>query len=192
MDKEYFYLNGDTKTGPFSFEALKRAPINPDTLVWHSALPDWVPARTLPELQALFAGNASSATHYDRKEPNYNTSAASSAPKSAPSAFEAAGNTGTSSAYNPNATRPPMPDNYLVWGILVTIFCGCGLPLGIVSIINASKVGSAYAAGDYEGALKASKDAKKWAIWGAVVGGASAVIYFIAIIIWGAVIGMNS
>ena len=189
MDKEYFYLNGDTKTGPFSFEALKKAPINPDTLVWHSALPDWVPARTLPELQALFAGGDSSASHYDRREPNYNTSATPSAPKPAPSAFEAAGNTGTASAYNPNSTRPPMPENYLVWAILSTIFC-C-IPIGIVSIINSTKVSSAYAAGDYEGAMKASKDAKKWAIWGAVAGGVFIVVYFIFIAI-AAIMGMNS
>ena len=53
MDKEYYYLNGDTKTGPFSLDALKSAPINPDTLVWNSSLPDRVSARTLPELQAM-------------------------------------------------------------------------------------------------------------------------------------------
>ena len=189
MEKEYFDLKGNTKVGPFTLDALKKEAITPDTSVHYSGLPDWVPARTLPELQALFAGNASSATHYDRKEPNYNTSAASSAPKSAPSAFEAAGNTDTSSAYNPNATRPPMPENYLVWAILSTIFC-C-IPLGIVSIIHSTKVSSAYAAGDYEGALKASKDAKKWAIWGAVAGGVFIVVYFIFIAI-AAVMGMNS
>ena len=76
-----------------------------------------------------------------------------------------------------------MPDNYLVWGILVTIFCACGMPLGIVSIINASKVGSAYAAGDYEGAMKASKDAKKWAIWGAVVGGVFVLLYVLFFVV---------
>lgn len=82
-----------------------------------------------------------------------------------------------------------MPENYLVWAILSTIFC-C-IPLGIVSIINSTKVSSAYAAGDYEGAMKASKDAKKWAIWGAVAGGAFLLIYFIFIAI-AAIMGMNS
>ena len=84
-----------------------------------------------------------------------------------------------------------MPDNYLVWGILVTILCGCGMPLGIVSIINASKVGSAYAAGDYVGAEKASKDAKKWAIWGAVVGGVFVLLYLLVAVVFIAADMMN-
>lgn len=198
MDKEYFYLNGDTKTGPFSFEALKRAPINPDTLVWHSALPDWVPARTLPELQALFASDGTSngtaaEANYNRREPNYNTAAdrpvTSSAPQPAPSAFEAAGKTNTASAYNPNVPRPPMPENYLVWAILATIFC-C-IPLGIMAIINSSKVSSAYAAGDYEGAMKASKDAKKWALWTTIIGGVFILLYFIFVFAAALVGAMN-
>ena len=71
MDKEYYYLNGDTKTGPFSLDALKSAPINPDTLVWNSSLPDWVAARTLPELQDMFAvaEERSTSSNYDQKEP---------------------------------------------------------------------------------------------------------------------------
>ena len=69
MDKEYYYLNGDTKTGPFSLDALKSAPINPDTLVWNSSLPDWVAARTLPELQDMFAvaEERSTSSNYDQK-----------------------------------------------------------------------------------------------------------------------------
>ena len=72
MDKEYYYLNGDTKTGPFSLDALKSAPINPDTLVWNSSLPDWVAARTLPELQDMFAvaEERSTSSNYDQKEEN--------------------------------------------------------------------------------------------------------------------------
>jgi hypothetical protein len=45
---------------------------------------------------------------------------------------------------------PPKPDNNMVWGILTTILC-C-LPLGIVSIVYASKVDSYYAAGQYTAA----------------------------------------
>ena len=184
MEKEYYYLKNGMKQGPFTLDALKKEPINPDTQVYHSEALDFAPARTFPELQSFFAedrGTTVDESNYNRREPNYNTSAASSAPKSAPSAFEAAGNTGTSSAYNPNATRPPMPENYLVWAILVTICC-C-LPLGIVSIINATKVSSAYAVGDYVGAEKASKDAKKWAIWGAVSGGVFVLLYLLFVVV---------
>ncbi len=52
------------------------------------------------------------------------------------------------------------PKTWLTESILTTIFC-C-LPFGIVAIVNASKVGSLYAQGDYEGALDASKKAQKW------------------------------
>ena len=109
---------------------------------------------------------------------NYNTSASTPSPQTA---FEAAGNGASSSTYNPNMQRPPMPENYLVWAILVTICC-C-LPLGIVSIINATKVSSAYAVGDYVGAEKASKDAKKWAIWGAVSGSVFVVLYILFVVV---------
>ena len=189
MEKEYYYLKNGMKQGPFTLDALKKEPINPDTQVYHSEALDFAPARTFPELQSFFAedrGTTVDESNYNRREPNYNTSASTPSPQTA---FEAAGNGASSSTYNPNMQRPPMPENYLVWAILSTIFC-C-IPLGIVSIIHSTKVSSAYAAGDYEGALKASKDAKKWAIWGAVAGGVFIVIYFIFIAI-AAVMGMNS
>lgn len=60
------------------------------------------------------------------------------------------------------------PKNYLVESILVTIFC-CQ-PFGIVGIVYASQVNSKFAAGDYQGALKASKSAKSWMTWGIISG----------------------
>jgi len=53
------------------------------------------------------------------------------------------------------------PPNYLVFAILVTIFC-CQI-LGIVSIVFAAQVNSKWNAGDLEGARIASKNAKMWA-----------------------------
>lgn len=70
------------------------------------------------------------------------------------------------------------PKNWLVESILVTIFC-C-LPFGIVGIINASKVNSAFAVGDMMGAQKASDDAKKWVRIGFIVGIVMVVISSIA------------
>jgi len=60
------------------------------------------------------------------------------------------------------------PKNYLVESILVTIFC-CQ-PFGIAGIVFASQVNSKYASGDYEGAKKASENAKKWMKWGIITG----------------------
>ncbi len=53
------------------------------------------------------------------------------------------------------------PPNYLVFAILTTIFC-CQI-LGIVSIVYAAQVNSKWTAGDIQGAMDASKNAKLWA-----------------------------
>lgn len=71
----------------------------------------------------------------------------------------------------------PAPDNNLVWAILCTLFC-C-LPLGIVSIVKAASVNSLWAQGQYQASQKASEDAKKWAMWGAIIGVVGIVAYFV-------------
>ena len=170
--KQYYYLNGTAKMGPFSLDTLKHAPIKPDTLVWNESLPDWAEARTLPELQVFFVSTQQTTppvppTNQYAQPGKYNR------------AF--------TQQYNRFNAPPPMPDNYLVWGILTTCFC-C-LPLGIVSIVSATKVSSAYYAGDYTGAKKASEDAKKWAIWSAltiaIAGGLYLLFYLFIFIIIG-------
>ncbi|MDR2041804.1 MAG: CD225/dispanin family protein [Tannerella sp.] len=164
MKKEYFYLNGETKVGPLSLDALKFAPITPTTLVWTNTIPDWVEAQTLPELEGLFNSPAGS-------------------PPSPPQASYGAGNYA-----NPAGVRPPMPENYLVWAILTTVLC-C-LPLGIVSIVNATKVSTLYLQGDYTAAQKASDNAKKWALWGAILGVVIGLLYIIFIVVFGVLGGL--
>ena len=56
----------------------------------------------------------------------------------------------------------PMPPAYFLPAILSTVFC-C-LPAGIIAIIFSSKVSGRYYAGNYEGALKASRMARIWTI----------------------------
>lgn len=59
--------------------------------------------------------------------------------------------------------NPParaVPNNFLVPAILATIFC-C-LPAGIVGIIYANQVNTKLLAGDYNGALSSSQNAKLW------------------------------
>ena len=58
------------------------------------------------------------------------------------------------------ASRGQCPDSYLLFAILTTLFC-C-LPFGIVAIVKAASVSAKYQSGDYEGAVQASNDAKKW------------------------------
>jgi hypothetical protein len=165
--KEYYYLNGDAKVGPFQLEALKGAPITPGTLVWNNSLPDWVEARTLPELQSLFAPAAA-----PPPTSNYNP---------APNAYNPANR--PYNAYSPGGANPPMPENYLVWAILTTVLC-CW-PFGIAAIVNAAKVSSAYAIGDYAGSQRASENAKTWSIWTAVAGVIFWVLYFTIMLLIG-------
>ena len=70
------------------------------------------------------------------------------------------------------------PSNHLVWAILCTIFC-C-LPLGIVSIVYASKVNSQWAIGDYAGAESSAGKAKTWALVGTIIGAFVYLLYGIA------------
>ena len=81
---------------------------------------------------------------------------------------------------------PAAPENNLVWAILCTVLC-C-LPLGVVSIVKATSVNGLWAAGDYAGAQQAADDAKKWAMWGAIAGGASIVISIVAYVIFAVVL----
>ncbi|HBY70507.1 MAG TPA: hypothetical protein DEG69_23755 [Flavobacteriaceae bacterium] len=77
--------------------------------------------------------------------------------------------------------QPPKPDNHLVWAILTTVFC-C-LPLGIVSIVKSTKVNELYAQGNYAEAQKASNEAKKSAMWSAIVAGGLFLLYILLLIL---------
>ena len=71
------------------------------------------------------------------------------------------------------------PDTNLVWGILTTLLC-CW-PLGIVSIVYASRVSGSWHQGRYAEAQAASDKARNWAI-GSVVGFASLMVVSVMIL----------
>ena len=82
------------------------------------------------------------------------------------------------------------PKNYLIESILATIFC-C-LPFGIVGIFYASQVNSKFVIGDYEGAQRASENAKKWMVWSAVSGVIIVVLFVLLMALGGlALLGLN-
>lgn len=81
-------------------------------------------------------------------------------------------------SYN-NQSIPP--DNNLVWAILCTVLC-C-LPLGIVSIIKSTSVNSLWEQGRYEEARKAAKEAKNYALWGAIIPFIGIILYFLFILV---------
>lgn len=68
-----------------------------------------------------------------------------------------------------------MPKTYMVQAILVTLFC-C-LPFGILGIVSASGVSSAWNSGNYAEAQRKSADAKKWSKWGLICGIIVYVLY---------------
>lgn len=72
------------------------------------------------------------------------------------------------------------PKNWLVESILVTIFC-C-LPFGIAGIVFASQVNAKHALADYQGALKASREARRWTLIGFFVGGGWLLLIVLAIV----------
>ncbi|WP_452598387.1 CD225/dispanin family protein [Pontimicrobium sp. MEBiC01747] len=75
--------------------------------------------------------------------------------------------------------KPQRPNSYLALAIISTILC-C-LPTGIVSIVYATKVNSAYEDGNYELAEKSSKNAKTWGIASIVLGAVGIILYFVFI-----------
>lgn len=80
--------------------------------------------------------------------------------------------------------QQPKPDNNMVWAIICTLLC-C-LPLGIASIVYATKVDGLYAAGNYEAAKNASEQSKKFSKWGMISAAVIIVIYVIIAVVFGA------
>lgn len=85
--------------------------------------------------------------------------------------------------YPPQPPAAQAPDNYLVWSILVTVFC-C-LPFGIVAIIKSAQVNGLWAQGRYAEAQASADSAKKWVVWSAVIGVVAGIIYGILLALGG-------
>ena len=66
-------------------------------------------------------------------------------------------------------------DNYMVWAVLVTLFCF--LPTGIAAIVFASQVSTSSPRRDHPAATESSRKAKMWCIISAVAGPVFAVIW---------------
>lgn len=79
---------------------------------------------------------------------------------------------GYATNYQPaNAAQPqpsyiPQPPSHLGLAIFTTICC-C-LPLGIIAILKSNKVGEYYNLKQYDAAIAASNEAKRWCIYGIV------------------------
>lgn len=147
---EWFYARNGQQVGPVSFEHLKElvssGQVSRRDKVWREGMSDWVSAGDVPELVAGMAAPA-------------------------PPPPVGATTPGYTPGWTPPASsRAPQLESYLVHSILATVMC-C-LPFGIIGIVFASQVNTKLAAGDYEGAKKASEAAKLWVI-------VSVVAYFV-------------
>ncbi len=190
---EFYYIDDATKQqcGPFSLGDLQSKGIHPETQVWRSGMPNWTEARNVSELASLFGGQvpqpdvqqsefSETSTTYAQQQytqPQYNN-------QQQYNQNQYNGNTYNSN-YNQGGINDvrPMPKNWLVESILVTVLC-C-LPFGIAGIVSATKVESLYYAGDYEAAEQASKDAKKWTIVGFSSTFVIGILYVIFVVLLG-------
>lgn len=170
----YFYIDNDGKQkGTFTPDELKNENIKKDTLVWTQGMEQWKRAAEVPELNYLFEivtpGASSTYTETSQQPPIVQQPVA------------------------PNLGQQPSmkPKNWLVESILVTIlpfiFCGSLLSLlGIIGIVNGSQVDSLYSRGEYDAALNASNQARRWTkitLWITIGWIALWIILFILLIV---------
>lgn len=154
---KYYLANNGKPEGPYSVDELKKMCITPSTLVWNKELNGWTPAAEVPELDVYVLGGAQN-------------------PPSVPNGGYISNDAPKNTSYN---NAPVCPKTWLVESILVTLFC-C-LPFGIVGIIKASQVESAFRSGDYDTAKRNSSEAGKWTKWGFFCGIGLYILYFIYI-----------
>ena len=174
MDQYYYVDANNQRQGPVFPTDFARLGVTGETLVWRNGMENWAKASTLPELATWIA--APEPPQPPQPEPPQQPG-----PTGAGTYGQPAGGVygqptgGDRQPYQPGGVPEVMPDTYLVWAILCTVLC-C-LPFGIVSIVNATKVEKLWLMGNKEGARKASEDAKKWAIIGAVSSVVVGIIY---------------
>lgn len=174
--KKYFIIQNGQQVGPLSVDELKAANINGDTNVWYEGLGDWQKASSISELSSLTGGLIDIPPvlggNTDVVPPLSNVPNPVATP-----------NYGSNNFNNPNPTQDQLhfggvpPKTWLVESILVTVLC-C-LPFGIAGIVNASKVESAFYAGDLMGAQRASEQAAKWTKIGFFASLIGIVLYFL-------------
>ena len=187
--KYYVILNGK-QAGPFEEAQLQTMGLTRDTMVWREGMQQWQRADSLQELSYLFNNGYNQGGYnpggYNPAGGGYNPGGYNQGGYN-PGGYNPAGGGYNPGGYNPGGYNPggyngmpPMPETYLVWAILATVLC-C-VPFGIVSIVNAAGVSSAYNQGNYQLAQQKSDNAKKWAIISAVCGFVFSIIYAIIII----------
>jgi hypothetical protein len=135
---QWYYSKSGSQHGPISQEVMRSkissGEIYQSDLVWREGMVDWLTVARVPEL-AVVARPATSLIPLVAEN----------------------GNTAQTADSIASARIP----NYLWQSIVVTLCCCCPF-LGIPAIIYAAKVDGLSAKGDLDGAMEASKNAKRW------------------------------
>ena len=161
---DWFYAKGAQQHGPVPADELRQliatGAVTANDLVWREGMPNWVPATAVAELFPRPSAPAYPPYGYGQQQPpppqQYDPTQQAGGVAPNPAQPLPYGHY----AYPPSPGAAP-PPNYLVPAILVTV--ACCLPMGVVSIVFASQVNSAWAVGDVAGAMEASRKAKFWA-----------------------------
>ena len=155
---KYWIIIENRQYGPLTIaEIASSGQLRRDTPVWHEGLSEWVTAGDVEELAVLLRPPVP-VDEPTAAETQVTVTGAPDVP-SGGTQPRVRGNCWVQAAVR--GTKPE-PNNFLLWSILTTILC-C-IPTGIVAIIMSGRVSSRYAAGDYEGARKASRAAELWVV----------------------------
>ena len=164
----YIHINGQ-QAGPFPKEKLIEVGMTPDSMVWRSDMPNWVEARTLPELMDLMnppQPRPFSAQPPYVSNPQYNSGGY---PPQAPYQPPYNGGYGPNNGYNPGprypGTYPPGWKNWLAWAIIGTVITaipsyGIGFITGIIAIIFSALANSEAKRGEWDSAQSKNTVAK--------------------------------
>lgn len=189
----WYYDDGGQPAGPVDDARIAAlvasGRVTPNTLVWTAGMKTWEPLRQTA-LAPLCSGSSTPGP----------LSGGSVTPTGYPSSghakycFECGKIIAAAAAICPGcgAQQPSSPytstssgpgrhvPSYLAQAILCTLFC-C-LPFGIVAIVYAAQVNGMLAAGNYQGAVKASASARTWC-WVSFLTGIGACVLYV-ILLW--------
>lgn len=158
MGSWYYELNG-SQQGPVGESTLRdlisEGMVQRETLIWQEGMADWERADSV---RGLFSGPPPVQSRTRRPPPR---------------SYEA--------EFEPRyAARSYRVESHMVKAVLSTLFC-C-LPLGVVAIIQASKVNGAVAVGDYDEAERLSQSANTWGNISIILGAIGGALYFLAVL----------
>lgn len=196
MNEIIYYINvNGQQVGPLSKEGLVEAGMTLDSMVWRSDLPNWVEARTLPELVAMLTPayeqppqnpyRDSGVPHPGQyQQPSY----------SQPPMGQSPYGYGNSNSSYPRGTYPPGWKNWLGWAIAGTIFGSLfycvGFVTGIIAIIFSALANSDAKNGNLESAKSRNSVAMVMTIITLVFAGIALLVILFYLIFVGSLLAL--